>query len=309
MRVALLAVVAGFAGLLSACSGGTSRAAEPDVATIATPGSPVDAVALPDPAQELPPLPTTAPEPVAVVRAGPGLVDQPSLAPPTVAWTDPAGELDDADARAPIEGWASGRVLEAGAEGLDVLWVQRRLAEMRFSPGAGDGVLGESTVAALWALQKIAGLEPRDQVDAEVWSLLQSGVHIPALVAGEPDRAEIDLDRQLMTVWRDGAVVLVSHVSTGSGERYCSGGRCRNAVTPTGDYHVRRRIHGWRRAPLGRLYNPLYFNGGIAIHGSGFVPTWPDSHGCVRVPMHVAEDVPALLDDGAAVHVLRSTEL
>ena len=54
------------------------------------------------------------------------------------------------------------------------------------------------------------------------------------------------------------------------------------ADTPRGSYDIERRIDGVRVAPLGRLYRPLYFKGGFAIHGSNNVPGYPASHGCVR---------------------------
>jgi lipoprotein-anchoring transpeptidase ErfK/SrfK len=31
------------------------------------------------------------------------------------------------------------------------------------------------------------------------------------------------------------------------------------------------------------LYRPRYFNAGIAVHGYSSVPSYPASHGCVRV--------------------------
>jgi lipoprotein-anchoring transpeptidase ErfK/SrfK len=42
-------------------------------------------------------------------------------------------------------------------------------------------------------------------------------------------------------------------------------------------------VDGWDKSPLGRLYRPKYFNGGIAVHGYLSVPPYPASHGCVRV--------------------------
>ena len=42
-------------------------------------------------------------------------------------------------------------------------------------------------------------------------------------------------------------------------------------------------IDGWRDAPLGMLWRPKYFNGGIAVHGAPSVPPYPASHGCVRM--------------------------
>ena len=201
------------------------------------------------------------------------------------------------------------REIQPGDRGFDVRWIQNRLIDLHFDPGTPDGKMGQGTLSALWALEKISGLEPVDNVTPEVWDILLNGVDIQPLVAdGEPTRAEIDLDLQVMEVWKDGELVLVTHISSGSGRGYCNGGRCRRAVTPTGDYTINRTIDGWRHAPLGNLYNPLYFNGGIAIHGSGFVPTWPDSHGCVRVPMHVAEELPSIINRGDPVHVISDTD-
>ena len=84
-------------------------------------------------------------------------------------------------------------------------------------------------------------------------------------------------------------------MSSGSDERFCSEGYCRYAVTPRGAYSVYRVASGWETGPLGDLYNPLYFNGGIAFHGAYSVPGYPASHGCVRIPMNAAEWFP---DDG-----------
>jgi hypothetical protein len=309
------------ATLLVACSGGLSQALGTEAPPVSAPASTAPASTAPAettlPLPDLPVPSTTLPSvepasavapPGATLAAVPPLGITTLLRPPARVY--PAHDIASADAVVSALGFASGRALVPGDSGTDVAWLQRRLAAWRFAPGAEDGVLGESTLAALWALEKLAGLEPRDAVDAEVWRLLETGVAIPALVpAGEPTRVEVDLDRQVMTVWRDGRVELVTHVSTGSGEHYCNGGRCRNAVTPTGDYRINRSRQGWWHGPLGALYNPMYFNGGIAIHGSGFVPTWPDSHGCVRVPMNVADQVPLLLQHGHPVHVVRSSEL
>ena len=46
-----------------------------------------------------------------------------------------------------------------------------------------------------------------------------------------------------------------------------------------------------------------YFNGGIAVHGSGSVPATPASHGCVRIPMHIAERFPGLVANGESIEV------
>jgi hypothetical protein len=51
------------------------------------------------------------------------------------------------------------------------------------------------------------------------------------------------------------------------------------------------------------MWNPVYFNGGIAIHGAAQVPNEPMSHGCVRIPMHVSEYFQTLVAYGDRVYV------
>jgi hypothetical protein len=106
------------------------------------------------------------------------------------------------------------------------------------------------------------------------------------LASGGGNRVEIDLKRQVLQLYKGGALVRTLSVSTGSGKHYCVEGECAEAVTPGGSFKVNRKIRGLRVSRLGELYNPLYFNGGIAMHGSASVPAYPASHGCVRIPMN-----------------------
>ena len=62
-------------------------------------------------------------------------------------------------------------------------------------------------------------------------------------------------------------------------------------------------MSGWDSGPLGRLHNPLYFNGGIAIHGATSVPAYPASHGCVRIPMSASPWMPSKVPNGTPVYV------
>jgi lipoprotein-anchoring transpeptidase ErfK/SrfK len=79
-------------------------------------------------------------------------------------------------------------------------------------------------------------------------------------------------------------------MSSGNEEQYTSeDGTTRTAHTPRGDFSIERKIEGERVSHLGTLYNPLYFVGGYALHGSESVPTYPASHGCVRLPMYVSK--------------------
>jgi hypothetical protein len=66
---------------------------------------------------------------------------------------------------------------------------------------------------------------------------------------------------------------------------------------------VKRFHQGWEQAPLGLLYNAVYFNGGIAMHGALEVPNYPASHGCIRMPVHIAEYFHTLVGTGDPVLV------
>ena len=196
--------------------------------------------------------------------------------------------------------------LQRGSSGPAVEALQRRLTELRLDPGPVDGRFGGGTLHAVQGFQKLAGIEPTGVVGPETRAALESPPPVAPLVPGaEPDRVEVDLGRQLLLLWQGGDLRLVTHVSTGSGERYCEGGRCGTATTPTGAFRFSWRWPGWRESRLGKLYNPVYFtSSGIAVHGSTSVPTYPASHGCVRIPMHIAEYFPDLVESGDAVYVV-----
>jgi lipoprotein-anchoring transpeptidase ErfK/SrfK len=113
---------------------------------------------------------------------------------------------------------------------------------------------------------------------------------------------DIDISSQTMRIYKGGKLYRTVPVSTGSGKRYCEKGRCGTAVTPRGTYRIYNYIRGWRIAPLGKLYNPLYFKGGYAIHG-GRLPGYPASHGCVRVSYSVANWLPSVAGVGSTVRI------
>ncbi len=128
------------------------------------------------------------------------------------------------------------------------------------------------------------------------------------VATAEGTRVEIDLKRQMAQFWKDGRLLRVLPVSTGSGAHYCvpkdKGGGCDTAVTPGGSYRADRKIQGVRESALGSLYDPVYFYGGIAIHGSPSVPAAPASHGCVRVPMWESGWVYSTVELGEPVYVV-----
>jgi peptidoglycan hydrolase-like protein with peptidoglycan-binding domain len=203
--------------------------------------------------------------------------------------------------------------LKFGAAGADVKTLQERLRALHYDPGTADGKYGETTRFALYAFEKVNRLKLNGTVGGSVWKALDKPRTPKPLVSdAENDRVEIDLSRQLLYVYTGGKLALISHISSGGGYRYCAKdpgaktARCRYAVTPTGDYQTGRRVTGWDNGPLGNLYKPVYFNGGIAVHGYPSVPLKPVSHGCVRVPMHTADVFQRIVGTGVVVHVLRT---
>lgn len=201
--------------------------------------------------------------------------------------------------------------LQSGSVGTRTRAVQEALADQHYAPGTPDGRFGLKTTMAVWAFQALHGLPKDGVVTPDLEALILSRPVQPMLRPDQgPTHTEVDLTRQVMIVWRDGTPALITHVSSGSEVSYCEdtefGRSCGNAVTPTGVYRFERRIDGWRHAPLGGLYNPVYFVGGVAVHGASSVPNHPASHGCVRIPMDIAEYFPELVADGDPIEVFRS---
>ena len=172
--------------------------------------------------------------------------------------------------------------------------------------GGVDGQFGYGTEQGVIAFQKVNGLARTGRATDDVLAALSGAAQPPPLVpGGGSDRVEIDLARQVLFLYKGGSLARTIMISTGSGRHYCEKGDCGDAVTPSGSYRVGAKILGLHISPLGELWNPLFFNRGIAIHGSPSVPTYPASHGCVRIPMSDSgwffEQVPS----GTPVYVLR----
>jgi hypothetical protein len=271
-RLAVLALLGTVILGASACgrAGGDAAARRPARASTTT-STTTSTTRLPTTTTVPPPPPTTAPPP-----------------PPTTVPPPPAEP----------------EVLDRGTTGPRTQALQQRLVDLRFDPGPVDGDFGRKTEMAVWAFQKISGLPADGRVTPAVWQAMQAaGPPAPLRPSGPGDRFEVDLARQVLFLYDGGSLRLITHISTGTGQEYCDNGHCGVAVTPTGDFDVYRRIDGWRESPLGQLYNPLYFTRGWAIHGAPSVPNHPASHGCVRVPMHIAEYLPGLVTNGEPVYV------
>ncbi|MCW5947489.1 MAG: L,D-transpeptidase family protein [Fimbriimonadales bacterium] len=100
---------------------------------------------------------------------------------------------------------------------------------------------------------------------------------IELVVRVRPKRAEVNIADQKLRAWQGDRLVMETNVSTGrSGYR-----------TPTGEFSAVRKA----RMHYSSLYNnspmpwSVQIRGHIFIHGYSSVPSYPASHGCIRVPL------------------------
>jgi peptidoglycan hydrolase-like protein with peptidoglycan-binding domain len=209
-----------------------------------------------------------------------------------------------------------GGVVGPGSQGPEVQAYEQRLADLRFDPGPVDGLYDQKTAYAVHALQKLGGSSRTGRIaDGEVFALNFFQYRQPLVDAPEPNRTEIDIATQTLTLYETYQPKLLTTISSGSGVNYCYNSPrdnptthvCEDANTPSGKFTFNEFRRGWDRSPLGELYNPYYFNKGIAVHGYQSVPVTPASHGCVRIPMHISEYFHDLVHRGDVVHVIGGT--
>jgi len=180
--------------------------------------------------------------------------------------------------------------LRVGSSGSQVLALQRRLTSLGYWLGRIDGHFGDLTRQAVVAIQKVAGLS-RDGICGSVtWSRVDAGIR-PRARSARGHVVEIRKTTQTLLIVDSGVVTRIYNTSTGSGQRYFRRGTWHIAVTPSGSFRVYRRVNAWDKSPLGTLYRPQYFNGGIAVHGYTSVPSTPASHGCCRVSLPAIDNL------------------
>lgn len=184
---------------------------------------------------------------------------------------------------------------------VEVKEAERRLSEMGYGIGRVDGVIDDVTRIAVIAFQKWEGRKVTGRLSRDDFDALM-GANAPQAKDSGYGHVEVDLDRQVLLLTdNEGAVKKVLPVSTGSNKQYREKRMSGLAYTPRGRFRVEGKIAGWRKSPLGLLYYPSYFSGGLAIHGNPSVPHNPQSHGCVRIPMSAAIEMSRELPLGTIV--------
>ncbi|HUC56760.1 MAG TPA: L,D-transpeptidase family protein [Streptosporangiaceae bacterium] len=190
--------------------------------------------------------------------------------------------------------------LRFGMHGSAVRALQKRLNFLHYYAGKADGKFGWDTMEAVWAFKEVqAGkAEPKDPdiVGPATQRELAKPKLPKVLIKGAHwTRIEVNKDIGVLVLYYGKKIRLISHVSTAAA---CRPDGC-GWITPDGTYRALWFAPGWVGGPLGSMWNPVVFtpDGAYAIHGEPNPPSTfsPDgvplnaaSHGCVRIPMDIA---------------------
>ena len=180
-----------------------------------------------------------------------------------------------------------------GARGTHVLLLQRRMRRMGFAVPV-SGSYGGATSRAVLAFRKTNNMSRNGYASPAVYGKLfrNKGAFRPKYRrAGR--HVEYDWSRQVLALMgRNGRPVNVYHSSSGA------------PATPTvfGKFRFYRKQPGTNS--LGMVHSN-YFIRGYAIHGYASVPTYPASHGCLRVPVPDAAAIDRQISLGQTIFVYR----
>jgi N-acetylmuramoyl-L-alanine amidase len=183
--------------------------------------------------------------------------------------------------------------LRYGATGPGVVELIDRLAALRYAVRRTSS-FGPELLDSVYAFQKVQGLSRDGVVSASVWRRLANPRIATPRYTSPADHLEVDKTHQVLFVVRGGKIATIIPVSTAGIPGW---------FTPEGTFSIYRKVGGFDPSPLGTLYLPMYFTGGYAIHGNPSVPPYPVSHGCIRVPMWIADWLYQTNDYGETVYV------
>jgi N-acetylmuramoyl-L-alanine amidase len=173
---------------------------------------------------------------------------------------------------------ATARTLSVGSTGPDVVALRARLAALHVHVPAPSTTFSSELYDSVVAFQKARGLDRTGTVDDATWRALSQDV-VPTPRYKGPTHIEVSKSRQILMVVKGGQVVWYLPVSSGAG-----------GITPVGNYRILWKALAtttWLGPAI--LYRTMTFHTHYAIHGFPSVPTYPASHGCVRIPIWVAD--------------------
>jgi L,D-transpeptidase-like protein/putative peptidoglycan binding protein len=181
--------------------------------------------------------------------------------------------------------------LSTGSHGVYVRLLEQRLVELHYRLiDTDDGRYDDRTADAVVAFHKVKGMARTFTVEASTWRALADPRVPQPRYTWRGLHVEVDQTHQVAMIVVDGEITDIFHVSTGK------------PSTPTHDglFRVNRKIAGYSGH---QLYYPSYFDGNRALHGWPDVPSYPASHGCVRIPYWNAQWVYGLAPIGTRVAV------
>ena len=232
---------------------------------------------------------------VLVKQAGPNGVFQVSLTPAigrlTVRASHKATPQQATFAAKPVRVTGITPRAGPGDRGPTVRLLQSRLANLHYAVSR-SGVFDDSTARAVVAYRKVRGWSRVGVASSDVIrGLLARKGGFKVRYPSHGKHVEADLSRQVLAlIGRGGKVERIYTTSSGT------------AVTPTvlGRFKVYMRTPGTNSKGM---VHSSYFIGGYAIHGYASVPTFPASHGCLRVPVPNALSIYNWLNIGDRVDV------
>ena len=195
-------------------------------------------------------------------------------------------EAAEAERQAEQEAAEAERAAEEAQQQL--VHAQERLIELDYLVGAADGEQGQQTTSAVMAFQAVNGLSVDGVLGPQTLEVLDAPRQEPRLRGGPANRVEVDMDLQVLHLVEGDRRVTTMKTSTGRGGTFESeAGETLRAETPVGTFTIDRRIAGEHQSSygIGGMWDPMYFHGPWAIHGSPNVPAGPASAGCVRLAM------------------------
>jgi N-acetylmuramoyl-L-alanine amidase len=187
-----------------------------------------------------------------------------------------SGELDARTAS--TRAYATARTLRVGSQGADVRALHARLRALRFRIPGLYTYFSTRTFDSVVAFQKTFGLPRTGVVGGQTWNMLGRVRGVRPKYSRPSLHIEIDKSRQILMIVRRGAVSAVIPISSGA-----------TGNTPVGAFRILWKAPAtstWLGSAI--LYRTMTFHGNFAIHGYYSVPVYPASHGCVRVPMWLA---------------------
>lgn len=208
-----------------------------------------------------------------------------------VATAMPSGGLGGATTTKVIR--AEGRIVSPGSQGPDIRFLRARLADLQIYVPGVSSTYSWQLYDSVIAFQKAYNFSRTGTFDAPQWRKLQSAHVVHARYTGSGHHIEVDQGRQIGMYVVNGVVTRVWPVSTGAG-----GG------TPDGTFAVyRKSTYDWDYQFKLWLPYASYIHNGIALHGFDSVPTYPASHGCIRIPQWIAPKVYTIDPIGEIVRI------